>query len=235
MTLYDVLGVAPDATADQIRRAYRKKAAATHPDRNPGDPDAAAKHRAVTDAYDVLSDPDRRAAYDRDGTTAAPEDRSLEELMEAITPVLIGVMQAAATSPLSAGLAHTDVVAKVRDHFRKQETDARSVLHKTRRSVTELDAAAARFRVPAGKENFLAGAVKQQADQGRAMITRIEADLALFARALDYLKDCSYRTDDPLFHPGAWRTAGTWAVVDDPGELLPPEPPAPKPLPGGPT
>jgi hypothetical protein len=62
---YALLGVEPDATLAQIKKAYRKLARLHHPDRNPGDPGAAARFRNLTEAYDTLSDPTRREAYDR--------------------------------------------------------------------------------------------------------------------------------------------------------------------------
>ena len=61
--LYGLLGVAPDATPESIKSAYRKKAAQYHPDRNDA-ADAAARFGAVQQAYEVLSDPARRKAYD---------------------------------------------------------------------------------------------------------------------------------------------------------------------------
>jgi DnaJ-class molecular chaperone len=64
-TPYDVLGVKPGATADEIRNAYRKLAKEFHPDLNPGKPAAEARFKAVTAANDILSDPDKRARYDR--------------------------------------------------------------------------------------------------------------------------------------------------------------------------
>jgi curved DNA-binding protein CbpA len=60
---YGLLGVAADASAESIKTAYRRKAAQFHPDRNP-EPDAAAKFRAVQEAYELLTDTDRRKAYD---------------------------------------------------------------------------------------------------------------------------------------------------------------------------
>jgi hypothetical protein len=62
---YARLGVQPSASLDEIRAAYRAKAQETHPDRNPDDPRAAERFRAVRDAYQVLRDPERREAYDR--------------------------------------------------------------------------------------------------------------------------------------------------------------------------
>lgn len=60
---YGLLGVSPDAPTESIKTAYRRKAAQFHPDRNPA-ADAAAKFRAVQEAYETLTDSDRRKAYD---------------------------------------------------------------------------------------------------------------------------------------------------------------------------
>lgn len=62
---YETLGVSRDATADEIKKAFRRLARETHPDANPGDPASEERFRAIAEAYEVLSDPQRRAAYDR--------------------------------------------------------------------------------------------------------------------------------------------------------------------------
>jgi DnaJ-class molecular chaperone len=64
-TPYEVLGVKPDASADEIRKVYRKLAKQFHPDLNPGKPEAEARFKSISAAYDLLSDPDKRARYDR--------------------------------------------------------------------------------------------------------------------------------------------------------------------------
>ncbi len=65
--LYDTLGVARDASAQQIKAAYRKLAQTWHPDKNPGDPKAEEKFKEAAQAYAVLSDAEKRARYDRFG------------------------------------------------------------------------------------------------------------------------------------------------------------------------
>jgi len=62
---YSVLGVPADASQREITRAYRRAVQHAHPDAQPHDPEAAARFRALTDAYELLGDPDRRADYDR--------------------------------------------------------------------------------------------------------------------------------------------------------------------------
>ncbi len=62
---YETLGVSRDASAEDIKKTFRRLARETHPDANPGDEAAEARFREVAEAYEVLSDPQRRAAYDR--------------------------------------------------------------------------------------------------------------------------------------------------------------------------
>ncbi|WP_198370168.1 DnaJ C-terminal domain-containing protein [Roseomonas rosulenta] len=62
---YETLGVSRDATPETIKQAYRKLARQHHPDLNPGKPDAEARFKAVAAAHDLLSDPDKRARFDR--------------------------------------------------------------------------------------------------------------------------------------------------------------------------
>ncbi len=65
---YQILGVSRDAAPDEIKKAFRRLARDTHPDANPDDPNAEARFREIAEAYEVLSDPDKRARYDRGET-----------------------------------------------------------------------------------------------------------------------------------------------------------------------
>lgn len=72
---YEVLGVARNATADEIKKAYRQMARKYHPDVNKDDPDANEKFKEINDAYEVLSDQQKRAAYDQFGHDAFDPNR----------------------------------------------------------------------------------------------------------------------------------------------------------------
>src|ERR1039457_240948 len=67
---YEILTVSKSASGDEIKRAYRKLAVKFHPDKNPDDPHAEEKFKELGEAYDVLMDADKRAAYDRFGHAA---------------------------------------------------------------------------------------------------------------------------------------------------------------------
>jgi molecular chaperone DnaJ len=67
---YEILGIARGASEDEVKRSYRKLAVKFHPDKNPGDAHAEEKFKELGEAYDVLIDPDKRAAYDRFGHAA---------------------------------------------------------------------------------------------------------------------------------------------------------------------
>lgn len=87
---YEVLGIEPTATAMEVKKAYRKKAMLTHPDKHPNDPEAASKFQAVGQAYQVLSDPSLRARYDEFGKEDAVPQQGFEDATEYFTAIFGG-------------------------------------------------------------------------------------------------------------------------------------------------
>ncbi len=92
---YEVLGVARDAAPDAIKKAYRRLALQFHPDKNPGDKEAEAKFKEVAEAYEVLSDKDKRERYDRfgfEGLKGVPisDFSSFEQIFDAFGDIFGG-------------------------------------------------------------------------------------------------------------------------------------------------
>ncbi len=92
---YEILGVDRNASQEELKRAYRRMALKYHPDRNPGDPEAERRFKEAAEAYEVLSDPDKRARYDRYGHaglagTQFHEFSTIEDIFEAFGDVFGG-------------------------------------------------------------------------------------------------------------------------------------------------
>ena len=110
--LYEILGIARDASDDEVKRAYRRKARELHPDTNPDDPESEAEFKQVTVAYEVLSDSERRAQYDRfglrgviGGQPGGPEwqgfgDAGLGDLFEAFFGAMGGTSRRGPSGPM---------------------------------------------------------------------------------------------------------------------------------------
>jgi len=93
---YEILGVAKDASAEEIKKSYRKLAMKYHPDRNPGDKAAEAKFKELAEAYEVLHDEQKRAHYDRFGNEGVPGQgqnfQNFEEIFSHFSDIFGGSM-----------------------------------------------------------------------------------------------------------------------------------------------
>src|SRR5262249_41128852 len=93
---YEVLGVSQSASADDIKGAYRRLARKHHPDVNPGDGEAETRFKEINEAYEVLSDPNKRARYDRFGhagvgsAAGSPADFGFGGFTDILSPLLAG-------------------------------------------------------------------------------------------------------------------------------------------------
>ena len=84
--LYEVLGISKTADEKTIKKAYRKLAKKYHPDMNPGDKTAEQKFKEATDAYNILSDPEKRKLYDQYGHAAFDGTGAESEFLNSFLP-----------------------------------------------------------------------------------------------------------------------------------------------------
>ena len=95
---YEVLGVDKSADDATLKKAYRKLAKKYHPDVNPGDKEAEAKFKEATEAYTILSDPEKRKQYDQFGHAAASEVLILTVLIWVISSAIFSAIYLAAAA-----------------------------------------------------------------------------------------------------------------------------------------
>jgi len=121
---YDILGVSAEATADEIKRAYRRQAVKVHPDKNPGDAQAEERFKELSQAYEVLSNPEQRREYDAalHGGHPEPDVRetawSVEDFMRRYGDLFSGDFGASYHRRRSPGRPGSDVEATLRVDFR---------------------------------------------------------------------------------------------------------------------
>ncbi|TYI89770.1 hypothetical protein E1A91_D03G077900v1 [Gossypium mustelinum] len=134
---YDVLGVSPSASEEEIRKAYYLKARQVHPDKNPNDPHAAERFQVLGEAYQILSDPVQRDAYDRNGKYSITRDTMLDPT--AVFALLFGselfedyIGHAAVASMASSELANeTDNPEKLNDKLKAVQKEREEKLAKS--------------------------------------------------------------------------------------------------------
>ena len=131
MSLYEILGVAAEATQSEITKAYRKLAQKFHPDRPEGDTQ---KFQAITRAYEILSDVDRRARYDETGDEnegPSIKERAINFLMELFEEMLNGDL-------------YGNLIDRCKEHISCKQVSLVSLETRTRIDITKLEKALGR-------------------------------------------------------------------------------------------
>lgn len=194
--LYGALGVARDATPEAIKSAYYAKVKTTHPDVMGGDADA---FIAVQGAYEVLSDPDRRAAYDRDGSTKDQRiDADLTQALSVVERLLAQVMGEIGED----GAVYTDLVAVMAGALDAARDQIAKAIETNEREIAKLRKFATRFSVAEGKQNRLALMVEYRIAHHEKAIAGAKQAQVWHDKAAQILTDYSF-TADPKPAPQA--------------------------------
>lgn len=136
---YDLLGVPPTATDIEIKKAYRKLAITTHPDKNPGDETAHVRFQAIGEAYQVLSNADARVIYDKYGKEKAKPDQGFEDPSEFFSMIFGGdaFMDLIGELTLLKDLTHQmDLATEAMDEEQKVEQAEEKIQAQQKSTVT---------------------------------------------------------------------------------------------------
>lgn len=180
-SLYDILGIAKDAAYEAIKKAYRKKAFATHPDSGGTD----AEFHAVQLAYDVLSDEDRRKIYDETGVTGEaknPDDQCMEALIAMALELTEKIMD----------VDHQNLVEHMRQQLNISIGNNNTHKAMLKEKIAKFKKASVRFKVVDGKPNTFKEALANQAAKWEDSIAGIDAVNAKCSRSLELLSDFTY-------------------------------------------
>jgi DnaJ-class molecular chaperone with C-terminal Zn finger domain len=204
MDLYETLGLDRDAQPDEIKRAYRKAAARTHPDAG-GNADAFAD---VNRAYMVLYDPAKRARYDALGDA----DTKPRDDLGPVVSIIVAAFDKAVVEAIQRGVENVDIVALARQSIRKDIAEGEMSNAGLREAVKRTKKVSHRLRFSGNGENFIGRALDEQIARHEANIAGNNERLALLRKAVERLAEYVYYVDAPMT-PG-WGTASTtgrWA------------------------
>lgn len=188
MSLYDDLGVAKDASADDIKSAYRKAANKAHPDRAGG---SVVQFQKIQKAHDILMDEDARKRYDEFGTTdKIPDLRGLA--MEQLCKIIINKVQQAGEA-----IDYTDILSKAREDINAGMTQGQQQLAQHPRAVWQLERALARLKKKKKGSDFLRNALEMTLTQTKAGKANLEAHIKMGTEMLLLLDEYKYDVAQP--------------------------------------
>lgn len=195
MNLYRLLGVAKDATAEQVKKAYRSKAKKLHPDRG-GDEE---QFHRVHVAYEVLIDPDRRRRYDETGEydeSPTPEQFIKPEVKTLLFQCLSEAMfpQTMMGPPPDVSPKRTNLVNKMINLLDQGLRNKREEVKELKHRRKKLEEAVGRFTTDE-EVNLLDGMVKHYIDSIDNTLKRLEVELAGIKETMEYVRKYKYRTD----------------------------------------
>lgn len=198
--LYETLGVERQAAGADIKRAFRKRAKATHPDAG----GTADEFDRVNRAYVVLIDPDRRAEYDQTGNVDEKVDNSHVEALTILQQMMDHVIEQVGD------VVSIDVVAEMRNSMDKRIAEIERDMAQRRKKVRRLERFAGKFRKADG-ENVLRKMVDAKIGNIQCGIDSGEKAISGIRKALALLDGYSFDADpeQPRFGPTIYSTAGS--------------------------
>lgn len=183
--LYSVIGVSKDATPEQLKKAYWNKARELHPDRESGD---TAKMQELTQAYEVLSDPERRKLYDATGKV---ENQSKESLIdELLVEIFILALKGADDD-----IKYEDIIKKAKGIAFENITNQRKSIKAAKDEVKAFEEVHSRLKRKNGLPNIIADRIMGSIEILKGMVIEMEGRLDVLTKVHKAFDDYSYKTD----------------------------------------
>lgn len=189
--LYSALGVPRDADPAMIKKAYRRKARETHPDRNPGNAAASQQFAMVSTAYRVLSDQEQRERYDRTGD--APRNVG-DQHNERRSQLLQLFLQLIESCP---DVAHNDLVKHAGDVLNNAQDQARRQVKQLQAKLEKRRAATERLSRVDGKPDQLLVIMRAQLTLDEQAVRRAEDTIAQQDEMRKLLAEYAYKVEKP--------------------------------------
>jgi DnaJ-class molecular chaperone len=192
---YEVLGVARDASLHAIKKRYRKLSMANHPDRKPGDENAARRFLEVQRAFELLNDPQRRRRFDETGDIGGDGNDDLDpaerRAMDLITDMVTAIGTQVATDDLPIGTV--DLVemmrTKLNDGAKKTHAEQVKLVEKVVKSKERLAFLAKRFSTKDGRPSRLRQIVELQIEEIDRAMEDAKQRYAAMLRAIELLEN----------------------------------------------
>jgi curved DNA-binding protein CbpA len=186
MNLYAVLDLDSDATPEAIKGRYRLLAQRLHPDKPGGDKEG---FQALQKAYEVLSDPERRKAYDETGETAVPNTLQ-ERAIKALPEVLAECID-------SADGKTTNMVGFMRENLARKRRDILQTIKQCEAKLARREAMLTRLVRKGSDEDYLKAALLMMIDAEKSALVKMQDIQALISAIEDLLNDYSYGMPEP--------------------------------------
>lgn len=180
--LYDILGVSSDASQEEIKKAYRKRARETHPDANGGKDGDFAK---VSEAYEILSDPEKRKEYDRTGDSKGagkPENREAK-VRQRVTQVFTGIIEEANPDTI-------DIIEMMLKVFGDKIREAEREKSRTQKKIDKYNKVKENLLGP--QDGFLWTVLDKSLDDLNGYYRDVEDDKLLMEEARDFVQEYRY-------------------------------------------